>query len=74
MTTNHPPYQLHLLTLRVWQEVLDEEKCEWRGEVKNTSTGEHRYFRDWQTLVQLLPTLLSEPIEYESQDKHDALD
>ena len=61
MTTNRPPYQLHLLTLRLWQEVLDEEKWEWRGEVKNTNTGELRYFRDWQVLVDLLPYIVRQP-------------
>jgi hypothetical protein len=74
MASKRPPYRLCLFTLRLWQEVLDGEQCEWRGEVKNISTGELRYFRDWHALVHLLPKLLSEPIEYQSQDEPDPID
>lgn len=74
MKANRPPYQLHLITLYLWQEVLDGDEWEWRGEAKNTSTGELRYFRDWCALVHLLPELLSEPIEYQSRDEPDVID
>jgi len=54
------PYQLYLFTLRLWPEVLDGDRWEWRGEVKNTGTGELRYFRDWPTLLRLLPDMLAD--------------
>jgi hypothetical protein len=74
MPANHPPYRLQLFTLRLWQEVLDSEEWEWRGEVKNTSTGELRYFREWHALVHLLPTLLAELPGSEIPDEQDPLD
>jgi hypothetical protein len=40
--------------------VLDGEQWEWRGEVKNTSNGDTRYFRDFCSLAELLPELLAE--------------
>ena len=74
MAPKWPRYRLRLFTLRLWQEVLDGEEWEWRGEIKNTSTGELRYFRDWHALVHLLPKLLSEPSEYQNQDEPEAID
>jgi hypothetical protein len=71
MTGNRPPYQHHLFTLRLWQEALSGEEWEWRGEVKNTRTGELRYFRDWQALVLLLPMLLAEARQNDEQDEQD---
>jgi hypothetical protein len=68
MQTNQLPYPLHLFTLRLWQEVLNDEQVEWRGEVKNTKTGETRYFRDWQVLAHLLPTMVAEPAARDSLD------
>lgn len=60
MSANPRPYRLHLFTLRLWQEVVDGEQWEWRGEVKNSATGATRYFRDFQYLSELLPLLLSD--------------
>lgn len=72
--TDRPPYRLHLFTLRIWPEVLDGEAWEWRGEVKNTSTGDIHYFRDWQVLATLLPTMLVGPVEYEVPDANEEID
>jgi hypothetical protein len=61
-----------IFTIRLWQETLDADHVEWRGEVKNILSGEVRYFRDWKTLAILLPRMLSEGDEYhldsESED------
>ena len=54
-----------IFTIRLWQEELDADHVEWRGEVKNIVSGEVRYFRDWETLALLLPRMLG---ERESQD------
>ena len=48
-----------LFTLRLWQELLDEQRSEWRGEVKNLATGEVRYFRHWEEIATLVPKMLS---------------
>jgi hypothetical protein len=68
MPARSPP----IFTIRLWQEELDADHIEWRGEVKNILSGEVRYFRDWKTLAILLPRMLSEGDEYhldsESED------
>jgi hypothetical protein len=53
-------FQLWIFTLRLWQEPVDDEVFEWRGEVKNTASGETRYFRDLHRLAELLPVMLVE--------------
>jgi hypothetical protein len=50
----------HLFTVRVWQEELDKDRVEWRGKVQLMTSGEVRYFREWDALVPLLLTMLSE--------------
>ena len=47
-----------LFTLRFWQEPLDAQRSEWRGEVKNLSTGEARYFRRWEEIAALVQRML----------------
>lgn len=69
MTTNPVPYRLQLFTLRLWQEVVNGELWEWRGEVKNTSTGEFRYFRDFHVLGNLLALLLADPASYDGSEQ-----
>ena len=65
-----PLYRLHLFTLRVWLEPLDQAASEWRGEVKNTSTGEVRYFRNTRTLYDSLLVLLdTSPDERHDEDR-----
>ena len=42
-----------ILTLRLWHEPLGNDQSEWRGEIKNLSTGEARYFRRWDEIAAL---------------------
>jgi hypothetical protein len=56
------PYQLHYFTLRLWLEVIEGEQVEWRGELRNTSTGEIRYFRQGPMLLDLLTVMMAAPI------------
>ena len=49
-----------ILTLRLWQESLGNEQSEWRGEVKNLTTGEVRYFRKWEEIAALVPRMIEE--------------
>jgi hypothetical protein len=50
----------HLFTVRVWEEQIGTDQTEWRGKVQLVTSGEVRYFRDWEALVPLLATMLSE--------------
>ena len=47
-----------ILTLRLWREPLGNDRSEWRGEIKHLTTGETRYFRRWEEIVELLPAML----------------
>ena len=48
----------NIFTLRLWHEPLGQDSGEWRGEVKNISTGEVRYFRTWEEIAELVPEML----------------
>ncbi len=37
--------------IRLWCEDLGQGRREWRGMVQDVSSGEVRFFRDWQKLV-----------------------
>jgi hypothetical protein len=49
-----------LFTLRVWTEAVGDSQTEWRGKVQHIATGEARYFRSWQALVEFLERRMSE--------------
>lgn len=55
------PSATAIFTLRLWQEELGQDQCEWRGEVKNVRTGEVRYFRRWEEIADLVPAMVPEP-------------
>ncbi len=48
----------HLVMVRVWREDLGEGRIEWRGKIQHVSTGEVKYFREWQTLIACLAEML----------------
>lgn len=50
----------HLFTVRMWQEEVSHDQTEWRGKVHLITNGNVRYFREWEGLVPLLVTMLSE--------------
>ena len=54
------PTTSHLFTVRVWRELLDEQRWEWRGKVQRVSTGEAYYFRTWAGLAARLAAMLKE--------------
>ncbi len=56
-----------LFTLRFWQETLDDTRSEWRGEVKNLSTAEVRYFRTWEEMAVLVPKMLYDASFYDQK-------
>ena len=53
---SHPS---HLFTLRLWLEELGDGRREWGGQVRHVTSGQVRYFRDWQTLVEHLKAVLT---------------
>lgn len=59
------PYQLHYFTLRLWLEDLGDDQEEWRGEIRNSRTGEIRYFRKGPMLLNLLDGMVDTPLEVE---------
>lgn len=61
MKVDPPFYRLHLFILRLWWEPLDHNEGEWRGEIKNPSTGEVRYVRNGRLLYDALLDLLEPP-------------
>lgn len=44
----------HLFTLRIWAETMGGDQEEWRGKLKYVPSGESRYFREWEMLIELL--------------------
>ena len=72
MRTKGISYRLQLFTLRLWPELLDGEAWEWRGEVKNTSIGETRYFRDLCVLSDFLSKRLEEQLDIPAEQSLDA--
>ena len=44
----------HLFTVRVWREELEEGRFEWRGKVQYALSGEMRYFRQWEDLIEFM--------------------
>ena len=51
---NTPSLTSCLFTVRVWREELEEDRVEWRGKVQYALTGETRYFRHWEDLVEFV--------------------
>jgi hypothetical protein len=52
----------HLFIVRVWHEELDPTEQEWRGKVQHVQSGEARYFRSWQQLIDHLIVILSSEV------------
>jgi hypothetical protein len=50
-------------TVRLWCEDLGEGRSEWRGQVQHVSSGETRYFRDWQMLAVCVQDMLASCVE-----------
>jgi hypothetical protein len=44
----------HLFTVRLWPEALGPGRVEWRGKVTHVLSGEARFFREWQALLDFL--------------------
>ena len=59
------PFRSHsrAFILRVWREELDIGCQEWRGQLRDVSTGEARYFRGWPGLISCLGKMLDDDCE-----------
>lgn len=58
MDDRKPCAREHLFVVRVWREVLDGGRSEWRGRVQHIGSGEVRYFRTWRALIQFIVAML----------------
>lgn len=47
-----------LFMLRMWQEDLGNGQCAFRGKIQHVSSGEVRYFLDWQAMQAFVEELL----------------
>jgi hypothetical protein len=54
----HP--RSELFNVRVWREDLGAGRIEWSGKVEHRLSGETRYFRDWQVLLDFLQEVRTE--------------
>lgn len=63
MITDQTPPRRYVFTLHLWQEALDVDQFEWRGQVKHVASGDLRYFRDAKTLYDVLETMIAEQIQ-----------
>lgn len=52
------PEPSNFFTLRMWMENLERSGQEWRGQIHSITTGEVRYFRDWDTLVSHIKSMI----------------
>jgi hypothetical protein len=60
-----------MMTLRLWLEVMGPQQSEWRGEIKNLTTGEARYFRRWEEMADIVRSMLADrgtPYHASNQD------
>lgn len=51
-------YHSHLFHLRLWQECIDADRYEWRGQITSVATGETQAFRTADQLVAGLRVLV----------------
>lgn len=54
------PEQAQIFIIKMWREVLNHDQSEWRGRIQDVRSGEIHYFRDWQTIIGFITTLLPE--------------
>jgi hypothetical protein len=54
-----PSVNSHLFTVRLWTWPEADDQTEWRGKVTHVLSGETRYFREWQELVDHLRAMLA---------------
>lgn len=50
----------YLFTVRWWLEQMGNGAAEWRGKVVHVTSGDVRYFRDWQMLLAFLSSQLQD--------------
>jgi hypothetical protein len=71
MQEPHDRPRSHLFSLRVWQEITGTDQSEWRGKIQLLSSGDVRYFREWNTLAPLLISMLAD-LDWMAQPATDA--
>lgn len=58
MNNGAAPYQTRLFRLRLWQEPVDANASEWRGQITCVQTGQVQSFRTWAQLVAAIDSLV----------------
>ena len=58
MKNGGAPIRTHHFRLRVWQEQIDADAFEWRGQVTSIDTGDVYAFRTWAQLVEALHNIV----------------
>ncbi len=48
-----------IFTIKFWKEILDNQRGEWRGRVQHLSSGQSRYFKDSNKLIEFISDRLS---------------
>ncbi len=57
MQTKHS----HLFTLRLWGQINEDGRIQWRGQIHHINNDDIRYFQDWAALIPLLLAMLRAP-------------
>ncbi len=65
-SSNAPPLDSHLFTVRIWIRKSANGEAEWHGKVQHVSSGNVRYFRDWATLVAYMQQALADAASLQS--------
>lgn len=50
----------HLFVIRIWEQVIEHGRTEWRGRVQHVPTGEVHYFREWADMLSIVQQMLPE--------------
>jgi hypothetical protein len=63
-----------LFMLRIWLEEIREGQTDWRGRAQHVSSGEVKYFRNWQMLRDFMEEKLRQQEFMESNEPEEVMD
>jgi hypothetical protein len=53
----------HLFLVRLWSEMIEDDREQWRGKIKLVTSGETRYFVDWPDFVECIQSFLPDELD-----------
>ena len=56
--TPAPEIPFESFTVRIWLERVGAGKTEWRGRIQHALSGETHYFREWNSLIDQVQSML----------------